>query len=1345
MALQISVSEVGEYIRHQSCHRRFKLSFNGRAESRKLPFVDRLFNTIDPVLQESGQKRENEWEKILEKQGFNKLNLPDAEGNQIGIFFEHAIGIHGTSVKLFAREVEIKGVIKDFEIHGRIDFLIFEIYNSNLRIRIVECKASRRDRTYHRIQVCLYKLLVLDFLKSANLTANGILLGESSIECVVARIDEDTNKSQDIFKLEPLLLDREEDDLMQLLGSTGSFKRIIESTLESLSFQLNLKCDDCVFNVHCLSESGRLRKLELLSIDSSAVSILHKEAINTIDLLADIDLSSIQANNIRNHPSFTYNLDLLKKKSQARRKTLLKGEEHPDEYAVTSYGFNFSSQLPAYEIGEHRLIRIYLAVDYDYVENRVVGLSAHITKSLNKLRTEFNRIEIFEVDKDKNEFPVTGQYVIEKVSALWNGDYLVDNGTERQLISTFFRKLIDNIAVVAQKSDAPIHFYVWSKDEIQFLVDACSRVDTNLLSSLNQLLGCREGLEQLIYSTLKDEVDKRFGLGWTGRGLSVVTSLSWFGERFHWYRHVSGAAVFLDRAFTQDIFDFKTDLDLDPNLQWAKPSEKNKTSHKFEIRSRFSDKLTVPYWYAYWGELPELDTPGLDPKVKNAIQRYNEAMKPGYLESFLKERVHALRWIEERNIYKNNELAKPILNISSLANYHLGVHHTRRSALDFLRLDFNVKLTEWISSHILPPINRILDVGTIPVKNVKQTTSGLRCEINLLGTGLTIEQLKNNCSFSVRSFVRISPCNEDLQKGQTVRQLLNGGMTAVITLLDWEAGLIDLTVINSGNSSKYLLKSLLPSIHLGDDIFDFATIDESVSDFVANKVEKKLLTLGGDHINTWFDPERPSLPPAPLIDVSVINNFDKLLSDFEIRNGDKLKDDQRQSIIEGLLCRVHLLLGPPGTGKTMTTSISVLSQILMTGKVGDVVVIAANTHLAFSTLLNRISSVIDKFNAHARQKGHNLPAIRIAAVDPNEDDALNSTIEVVNTSSAVSRLKQLKQSFVTIVGGTTGAILKLAEKHVTNPFKTSFLVVDEASMMVLPHFLSLATIVNQDGKIMLAGDNRQLSPITAHDWEREDRPPVIKYQPYLSAYEAVSNLRKAEGITNREITLSSLKYTFRLPADIRDLIGRLYIEDNVDLIGKDFRDPLEFTASENLFEQIWQVSAGIFLVIHNERDSRKSNPIEASVLKRIIEAAPELGSNSVAVITPHRAQRTLLINELKDYREAIAIIDTVERLQGGERPNVIVSATASDPSSIGINAEFILNLNRANVAFSRAQERLVVICSQELINYIPAEIEYYDSSLLWKTLRRLCSKNIGTLEINNHNVQLFTIDRALLD
>ena len=91
----------------------------------------------------------------------------------------------------------------------------------------------------------------------------------------------------------------------------------------------------------------------------------------------------------------------------------------------------------------------------------------------------------------------------------------------------------------------------------------------------------------------------------------------------------------------------------------------------------------------------------------------------------------------------------------------------------------------------------------------------------------------------------------------------------------------------------------------------------------------------------------------------------------------------------------------------------------------------------------------------------------------------------------------------------------------------------------------------------------------------------------------------------------------------------------------------------------------------------------------------------------------------------IGLIDTVERLQGGERPTIMVSGTQSDPASISGTADFILDLNRSNVIFSRAKERLIVVCSATLLDSVPADSEQYRSAYLWKRLRGPVHVEIG--------------------
>src|SRR5262249_18043163 len=148
--------------------------------------------------------------------------------------------------------------------------------------------------------------------------------------------------------------------------------------------------------------------------------------------------------------------------------------------------------------------------------------------------------------------------------------------------------------------------------------------------------------------------------------------------------------------------------------------------------------------------------------------------------------------------------------------------------------------------------------------------------------------------------------------------------------------------------------------------------------------------------------------------------------------------------------------------------------------------------------------------------------------------------------------------------------------------------------------------------------------------------------------------------------------------------------DNIELLGHPAPPAIdhETQIGQDPWAAPWSGPTGLFLVLHDERESKRSNATEAEIVAGLLDAAGDLGAGSVAVVTPHRAQRSVLSGRLTAYLQAggaVDIVDTVERLQGGERPVVVVSATASDPSAISHSAEFLLDLNRSNVAFSRAQ------------------------------------------------------------
>lgn len=1383
----IRVNDIGEYIRYRSCERRFKLGLNDRALAKGLPFAERLFNSMDPVLQEAGRKREDEWDQYLQREGLTNLTqqitLPEGQKNLRWSNIAACFADLAPGQEAYGREVEISGNIGAFHIAGRMDFVLLLWEGKKPRLRIVECKSSRKDRTYHRVQVAVYQMLLEQILASQLLVVDGTTITANDIECVVARIDESTSDNQAILSLPALSLSTEIADVVRLLSINGQLAAIVAANLDDLNYQIESKCDDCVFSVHCLPESARTRRLHLLGIEPSIIRSLNGVGIKTIDDLANLDLTGSIASSIRENHGFTENLELLKTKAKARRRTLPGGDANSDDYEVDYLRHVGESQLPTYNINGEKLIRVYLCIEYDYVENRIGALAAHITKSNASLHTGFIQAngqwqlnpvvqERLQIGVDSNnssvyeETPLQSREVIQFKRSPWTGNYVEDTSAEKELIQTFLMELVDMIADVAEVPEAPIHFYVWSRSEMSNLVKGCSRAASYLLSHLRELLGCRESLDQLIYSCLQEEVDRRFALGWTGRGLAVVSSLRWFGRRYHWRRRISGQEVNLDHEFAQDIFDFKTDLDLVAADTWAE-SNKRGYYHKFEIRSRFNDSLPAPYWRAYWRTLPEPDTMPAG-SLRSAIQRYNNARKPKYLQEYLRARTYALRWVEEGITKKNSEISKPFLSIADLPDFSLNVDDTAQAAIDFLRLDQHVKTANWISDHLIPPIYRVSKGDTVPVSNVVPVKVNgqdmLRAVIDLASFDTKYEVFKANCSFSEGAFIRLSPCSSDPHRGQTIKQFFYGGFTCILEALDWNTNEIYLSVITFPEPDRYRLYSKSYPREQ-DIIFTHATIDDSPSDFVAPRVDARLRQGKGTHAFRWFHPQEPQIPPQRTLASTSIKQYRTLLESLLLPNGCNLDKYQIQAVLDGLSTRVQLLQGPPGTGKTATTAAAALLRILarravhQVGQqlVGDIVLIAANTHTAVDNLLRRIDALLPELEAAVVNLDLSMTPVKLAKVHSSPQDVQQKPVggSVVDFSadSCANQVKKLRKQAVLVIGGTTASILKMVNalnktavfQNEPQGFQVPLLIVDEASMLVFPHFLALASLVTPDGEIMLAGDHRQLAPIVAHDWEREERPPVVLYQPYASAYEAVLNIKQNVELDDIQLSRSPLSFTFRLPPPIRELLSRLYERDNITLQGPAGTAGSEPTATiQSPWSNLWQNTIGLYLVLHSECQSKRINQAEVRIIEEILVAGNDIPASSVAIITPHRAQRSLLKQSLPDYYEnSVDVIDTVERLQGDERPTVIVSATASDLGAISKNVEFILDLNRSNVAFSRAQNRLIVVCSRTLLDYVPAEYEYYESAMLWKSLRELCSEEVATTSVEGYEVKVYTIPSTL--
>jgi uncharacterized protein len=289
------------------------------------------------------------------------------------------------------------------------------------------------------------------------------------------------------------------------------------------------------------------------------------------------------------------------------------------------------------------------------------------------------------------------------------------------------------------------------------------------------------------------------------------------------------------------------------------------------------------------------------------------------------------------------------------------------------------------------------------------------------------------------------------------------------------------------------------------------------------------------------------------------------------------------------------------------------------------------------------------------------------------------------------------------------------------PWGKSFfdlLVVDEASMMRLPELILSGSFLSKNSQILVAGDHRQLPPIVAHNWEKEDRRTLEEMASFLSAMDFLRLLRnedlgieRIKCVNPANIPAERLCESHRCHSVVAEFLREwVYEKDQIDF-RSDQKQTLAFSNPKTNGLEIVLEPENIFvLIVHDEAESFQSNMVEALIVQAIVR---DTSSDNVGVITPHNAQKGLLKNLLLDSPENIRV-DTVERYQGGEADLIIISSTVSDPDYVRSESDFLLNLNRINVAISRMKKKIIIVASRSIFEFMPQDAKDYDKALLWR-------------------------------
>jgi len=242
-------------------------------------------------------------------------------------------------------------------------------------------------------------------------------------------------------------------------------------------------------------------------------------------------------------------------------------------------------------------------------------------------------------------------------------------------------------------------------------------------------------------------------------------------------------------------------------------------------------------------------------------------------------------------------------------------------------------------------------------------------------------------------------------------------------------------------------------------------------------------------------------------------------------------------------------------------------------------------------------------------------------------------------------------------------------------------VVDEAGQMALANVLAIAGAANN---LILLGDPNQLRQpshgIHPEGVDRSVLDHVIQDQPTMPA---------AYGLF--------LETTYRLHPTVCAFISEAFYDGKLE--------PDDSTKRQNLAVSNGSGGLGLRYVPVEHSGNRTLSPEEVDRVNPTFRAllglpwtdregaTRPIAVEDLLVVAPYNAQVRRLIETLPDG----ARVGTVDKFQGQEAPVVIYSMATSSVDDAPRGMDFLFSLNRLNVAASRAQGLVLLVCSPELL------------------------------------------------
>lgn len=498
------------------------------------------------------------------------------------------------------------------------------------------------------------------------------------------------------------------------------------------------------------------------------------------------------------------------------------------------------------------------------------------------------------------------------------------------------------------------------------------------------------------------------------------------------------------------------------------------------------------------------------------------------------------------------------------------------------------------------------------------------------------------------------------------------------------------------------------------------------------------------------------------------NLLDKLLLKLSWPTGEEVQiNESQKDAIKSVIARELMLVwGGPGTGKTQTLSCAVILEILLrlkSKRPRQRIYVTGPTYRAVTEVAARLLRFVNYLPAHVKSYLSGLLTVSFVASgtrpkawadlldDQHRYAGLATELYIgkdrySNGQRALGGLNHLRDRLLSdnqkieLVFSITKQSYRIGKGGQTKDNADNDVVVelfdrifiDESSQLSVAESLPTIGLLAQGGRLALFGDVLQMPPIQSVDPPAGAEHMVGSLHEYLTTRFAEVkreecflrfNYRSCEPLVRyarmigydakfeSKVPDRKLKYTRQLAAP-RTWPNTVPWSPLWDCVLDGDRPCVAVTYDDGIAGQANDFEATLVAgIVLAHRSSEKA---------RLNDAFDEhhFWSDSIGIVTPHRAQRSAVVELLRKALTADAIpatlideaVDTVERFQGGERDVILVSFGIGDPDLISREEDFLFQRQRINVAISRARAKAVLLLSRDLLFHLPDDKAVVESS-----------------------------------